>query len=333
MTCLRAAKIDTKINAKIGERYTHISSRHPCFSGEANVNRGRIHLPVSPACNIQCRFCKRVFNKAAPPRESAPRESAPEESAQRESGGAAGWEQRPGVSARLLRPEEAPDLVRRALELCPEITVAGIAGPGDTLATGHALETFAVIHREFPRLINCLSTNGLLLERYADDLFRVGVRTVTVTVNAVDPLILDKICSQVIVDGKTYKGPEGAAILIEAQKRGIRRAAALEILIKINIVFVPSINGDHIGDIARTAAECGAGIVNIIPLIPQYEFAGFPAPDCVELARARTAAENYLPVFRHCQHCRADAVGVPGREDLSSLFYGRREFAETFSHG
>lgn len=302
MACLGAAVS----SAKIDERYSHISSRHPCFSGEASVNRGRVHLPVSPACNIQCRFCKRAFNKA---------------------------EQRPGVSAELLKPQDALDLVRRALEICPEITVAGIAGPGDTLATGHALETFAIIHREYPDLINCLSTNGLLLERRADDVFRAGVRTLTVTVNAVDPVVLDKICSRVILDGNVYEGIEGAAILIEAQKRGIRKAAALGILIKINIVLIPSINGDHIGDIARTAAECGAGIVNIIPLIPQYEFADFPVPDCVELARAREAAEVYLPVFRHCQHCRADAVGIPGRGDLSSLLYGYREFDQTFSHG
>ncbi|MDR1443922.1 MAG: radical SAM protein [Treponema sp.] len=294
---------------RIDERYTHISGRHPCFSGEANVNRGRVHLPVSPACNIQCRFCRRAFAPV----------SAPD-----------GGEQRPGVSAGLLRPREAADLVGRALELCPEITVAGIAGPGDTLATGHALETFGIIHREYPDLINCLSTNGLLLERYVDDMFRVGVRTVTVTVNAVDPLILERICSRVILDGVKYERAEGAAILIDAQKRGIRKAAALGILVKINIVFIPLINGDHIGGIARAAAECGAGIINIIPLIPQHEFARFPEPDCFELAQAREEAEHYLPVFRHC---RADAVGVPGREDISSLFYGQREFEQTFSHG
>jgi nitrogen fixation protein NifB len=268
---------------------------------------GRIHLPVSPACNIQCRFCKRTFNKA---------------------------EQRPGVSAALLKPEGAVELVRKALKLCPEITVAGIAGPGDTLATPHALETFRIIHGEFPDLINCLSTNGLLLERYADAIHEVGVGTLTVTVNAVDPVILDQICSHVVLDGKKYTGTEGASILIEAQKRGIRKAADLGLLIKINIVLIPKVNGDHIGEIARTVSELGAGIINIIPLIPQHEFAGSEEPDCVELAQAREAAEKYLPVFRHCQHCRADACGIPGKGDLSSLLYeDQREFEQTFSHG
>ena len=290
----------------IAERFSHVANRHPCFSGPANMNRGRIHLPVSPACNIRCRFCRRVFNQT---------------------------ENRPGVSAELVKPTEAAALVRRALELCPQISVAGIAGPGDTLTTGHALETFAIIHREFPNLINCLSTNGLLLERYAEDLANTGVRTITVTVNAVDPVILEQICSGVTLDGVHYHGVEGAALLIEAQKRGIAKAAALGALIKINIVLVPTINGAHIGEIARTTAAAGAALVNIIPLIPQFEFAHFSPPSCEELSAAREAAEAWLPVFRHCKHCRADACGIPGQGDLSSLLYGEKKFEETFSHG
>jgi nitrogen fixation protein NifB len=284
------------------------------------MNHGRVHLPVSPACNIQCRFCKRSFNKAdAPDRED-----------------------RPGVAGVILKPEEAVEQVRKALRICPEISVAGIAGPGDTLATPHALRTFALIHQEFPELINCLSTNGLLLERYAEDIINAGVRTVTVTVNAVDPLILDRICSQVILEGVRYRGTEGASLLIEAQKRGIRRIADLGALVKINIVLIPGVNGEHIAEIARTTAGLGAGLINIIPLIPQHEFAHHPAPDCEDLSQAREAAEAVLPVFRHCQHCRADACGIPGRGDLSALLYGTepggipesiRGFEQTFSHG
>jgi nitrogen fixation protein NifB len=178
-----------------------------------------------------------------------------------------------------------------------------------------------------------MSTNGLLLERCAKRIHAVGVRTLTVTVNAVDPLILDKICSRIVLDDIVYDGIEGAAILIGAQKRGVKKAAGLGLLIKINIVLVPGINENHIGEIARTMAGLGAGICNIIPLIPQGEFADHAAPDCDELFRAREAAEEYLPVFRHCRHCRADACGIPGKGDLSSLLYGNREFEETFSHG
>ena len=294
-------------STKPDTRFEKISNLHPCFSEGANMNKGRIHLPVSPSCNIRCKFCKRSFNLS---------------------------EQRPGVTGLLLNPEQAAQLVEKALALCPEITVAGIAGPGDTLATPHALETFKLIHKQHPGLINCLSTNGLLLERYARDIWNAGVRTVTVTVNAVDPEILVHICSDIVLDGKHYKGLESARLLIEAQKSGIRKMAALGAVVKINTVLIPNINDDHISEIARTAAELGAAIINIIPLIPQYELAHIKAPGCAELNEARQAAEEFLPVFRHCRHCRADAFGIPGRGDLSDLLYGgRQRVQETFSHG
>lgn len=300
MSCIGTTKLE------LDERLEHIANRHPCFGAEANVRYGRLHLPVSPTCNIQCKFCKRSVNKL---------------------------EQRPGVTRKVLSPQEANKLVDKALELCPEITVVGIAGPGDTLATGCALETFRLVNESHPELINCLSTNGLLLEQYADEIYNVGVRTVTVTVNAVDPVILKDICSWVIKDGVKHEGYEGAEILIEAQKRGIKKLAELGAIIKINSVLIPGINDSHMGEIAQTVKELGANIMNIIPLIPQNELSHMDAPTCFELNAAREEAEKFLPVFRHCQHCRADACGIPGKSDVSGLLYETEGIPQTFSHG
>lgn len=75
-----------------------VFARHPCFG--AARNRGRIHLPVCPVCNISCNFCVRSLNED---------------------------EDRPGVTAQVISPEEAVEVVRRGVELCPEISVAGIA--------------------------------------------------------------------------------------------------------------------------------------------------------------------------------------------------------------
>jgi nitrogen fixation protein NifB len=288
------------------DRLAHMANRHPCFGGGPNMNRGRVHLPVSPACNIQCAFCNRTRNET---------------------------EQRPGVTSELLSPEDAADLVDRALELCPALTVAGIAGPGDTLATHHAIDTFQIIKKRHPELINCLSTNGLMLEQYAQELIEAGVRTITVTVNAVDPEILQYICLWVVKDGKKYEGVEGASILIEAQKRGIAKISALGALVKINMVLVPGVNNDHVEEVARTVKELGAHFINIIPLIPQYKLAHLHEPTCEELHAAREQAEQYLPVFRHCQRCRADACGIPGKLDVADQLYAVRQAATTFSHG
>jgi len=288
------------------EHFSHLAKKHPCFSGEAHMKFGRMHLPVSPACNIQCNFCVRSLNQT---------------------------EERPGVTQKILSPDEAVDTVEKALGLCPEITVVGIAGPGDTLASSASLDTFGKVHERFPEMILCLSTNGLRLEENVERMVAVGVQTISVTVNAVDPGILSQLVGWVAWHGKSYSGPQGAEILIQAQLRGIRKAAASGLLVKCNAVLVPSINDDHIEEIAKAVSEAGATSLNIIPLIPQGKLSHIPAPSCAALNRARLTAERYLPVFRHCKHCRADACGIPGKNiELSALLYSK-QVENTFSHG
>jgi len=284
----------------------HLVKNHPCLGGEAHKKFGRLHLPVSPACNIQCNFCKRDCNSN---------------------------EERPGVANGILQPKDAVDTVKRALELCPEITVVGIAGPGDTLATNNAIETFKLVDKAYPNLIKCLSTNGLLLYKKYREIYDSGVRTITVTVNAVDPEIQNDITSYIVYEGKVIHGIEGAKILIENQLKGIRAISQLGVVVKVNSVLIPGINSEHIEEIARTVKEAGASLYNIIPLIPQHDLSHIHAPDCIELDKARRDGEKHLEVFRHCKHCRADACGIPGEKDLSKELYGTNLALETFSHG
>lgn len=286
--------------------YRDLQNSHPCFGGQKN-NAGRIHLPVSPGCNIACRFCDRAVNDV---------------------------ERRPGVTSKVITPEESLSVLSKALELCPDITVAGIAGPGDTLASDYALETFKKIKERFPRLIKCMSTNGLLLYERADEVINVGIDSLTVTVNAVDPEIEAKLNKYIIYQVKKYEGVEAAEILIENQLKGIRKVSQAGITVKVNTVLVPNINGEHIEEIAKTVKEVGASIYNIIPLIPQHELSDQQAPTCSQIDEARTRASKYIDVFRHCQHCRADAVGVPGKSEFGDQIYQKRlNIKETFSHG
>ena len=289
--------------------YEELTEKHPCFARGANSGNGRIHLPISPSCNIECRFCERSFNT---------------------------YEKRPGVTSTVIPPVEALEAIRKALEVCPAIHVAGIAGPGDTLASPYALETFRLIKKEFPQLIKCMSTNGLLLAEKADEIIEVGIDSLTVTVNAVDPAIEAQLNDGIVWHGKHYTGTEAAEILIEQQLAGIRRVAGSGITLKVNTVFVPEINGEHIEEVARTVAEAGADIYNIIPLIPNHKLKNCREPDCMELERAILRASKYIDVFRHCQRCRADAVGIPGGEDYGSVIYlnlQRLSRKDTFSHG
>lgn len=288
------------------ENQERLRNNHPCFASKPG-NLGRIHLPVSPACNIGCRFCSRVLNDT---------------------------ENRPGVTAKVIKPEESIAILRKALKICPDIKVVGIAGPGDTLATDTALETFRLVDKEFPHLLKCMSTNGLLLDEKADQVIASKIDSLTVTVNAIDPEIEAKLNKFVLYHGKKYDAYEGAKILIENQLNGIRKVAKSGITVKVNTVLVPRINGSHIEQIAKTVSSLGASIYNIIPLIPTYELKDEKAPFCFEIEEARKSAGKYIDVFRHCNRCRADAVGVPGVSEFSKEVYSE-DFvvSDTFSHG
>ncbi|WP_027207626.1 radical SAM protein [Butyrivibrio fibrisolvens] len=291
----------------MAKSYQELTQNHPCFARGQKSNKGRIHLPVSPGCNIACKFCDRQIND---------------------------YEDRPGVTSEVISPEEALEAVGRAIELNPDIHVAGIAGPGDTLATDFALKTFRLIKDRYPELIKCMSTNGLMLPDKADEIIDVGVDSLTVTVNAVDPKIEAKLNSAIVYHGKRYTGEEAAGILIHNQLEGIRKVAASGTSVKVNTVLVPEINKDHIETIAKTVAQAGAKIYNIIPLIPQAELTWCSAPTCHDIERAKAVAIKYLDVFMHCSRCRADAVGVPGGVDISKYVWLKvLNTRQTFSHG
>jgi len=150
-----------------------------------------------------------------------------------------------------------------------------------------------------------------------DALAEVGVRHLTVTVNAVDPEV-GRWMYAWAREGTTLKrGLDAAAWLWDRQRAGIAAAAKHGMAIKINSILVPGINEAHLADVAGTVRNLGATIMNIIPLIPVAgtEFSDVPEPSHAALLHARAQAAPYLPIMAHCARCRADAVGKLGADD------------------
>jgi MoaA/NifB/PqqE/SkfB family radical SAM enzyme len=273
------------------------SLTHPCFNGCGGKN-SRIHLPVAPSCNIQCNYCRRKYE--------CPNES------------------RPGVTAKVLTPREALERYKAVKERLGRIDVAGIAGPGDALADFEKTrETFALLREADPDITFCLSTNGLLLPRYAEEIAALGVSHVTVTVNALEPLAGKRIYRFVENEGKRYSGAEGAAILLRNQYEGIGRVKDLGLVCKVNIVMLKGLNDSIIPDIAARVKEAGADICNIMQLIPVAGtlFEHLPMVSNAEIMETRKKCEAILPQMYHCRQCRADAAGTLD-EDISYLFTG-----------
>jgi nitrogen fixation protein NifB len=261
---------------------------HPCFTEEAHTKFSRAHLSVAPACNIQCRYCIRKFDCAN--------------------------ESRPGITSKVLTPVEAVERTRVLVERSESLSVVGIAGPGDPLANAPTFETMTNIHSEFPDLTLCVSTNGLLLPEKLEQLIASGVRSLTVTINAVTPETAEKVYRWVFYRGRRYEGREAAELLLEKQWHGLEQAVSAGLVVKVNTVFIPGVNEAEIPMIAEQAGKRGAVIMNILPLIPQAEFAELKRPSHAELTRMREICRSFIKQMTHCKQCRADACGILGED-------------------
>lgn len=272
---------------------------HPCFHCGA-TEMARIHLPVAPGCNIQCNYCVRKFDCTN--------------------------ESRPGVVSRVLTPKEALKRFRGAKNAVRNLTVVGIAGPGDPLANFQEVkETLRLIRQEMPDITFCLSTNGLMLPFYASHLISLGVSHVTVTVNAVSEETAAGIYSNINYLGRTYTGREGAGILLNNQLMGIQYLSSMGVVVKVNVVVIKGVNDHELKAIVERVREYGADITNFIKMIPVKgsAFEDLETISSMELNKLRYQLQEVLPQMFHCRQCRADAIGTLDN-DISLELTGRR---------
>jgi nitrogen fixation protein NifB len=214
----------------------------------------------------------------------------------------------------VLQPKEALERINEVFDKMKHIKVVGIAGPGDPLANPETFETLHLVHEKYPDTILCISTNGLLLPDKIDELEKYGVRNVTVTLNAIDPTIGEKIYTFVEYGGKKYHGHEAAKLLLSHQLAGIEEAIKRKMLVKTNTVYIPGVNEGNIPEIAKKVGVMGVFNFNIIPLIPQYKFRDVTPPTPTEKMHMHELCAPYVRQMRHCQRCRADAIGVLGKD-------------------
>lgn len=268
---------------------------HPCYSEQAHHHFARMHVAVAPACNIQCNYCNRKYDCSN--------------------------ESRPGVVSELLTPEQAVKKTLAAAIAIPQMTVLGIAGPGDPLANPErTFAAFRMLSEQAPDIRLCVSTNGLTLPQHVDELVRHNIEHVTITINAVDPVVGERIYPWIFWNHRRIRGRKAAAILIEQQLKGLSMLTGRGVLVKVNSVMIPGINDAHLQTVNREVKARGAFLHNIMPLIAEpahgtyFGLTGQRGPTHDELQALQDACAGDMNMMRHCRQCRADAVGLLGED-------------------
>jgi len=99
-------------------------ANHPCFNAKMKGIYGRVHLPVAPRCNIQCKYCDRKYDCVN--------------------------ESRPGVTSAVLTPRQAMSYLEFIFEKTKNISVVAIAGPGDPFANPEeTMETLRLVRKKY----------------------------------------------------------------------------------------------------------------------------------------------------------------------------------------
>jgi len=273
---------------------------HPCYSEEAHHYFARMHVAVAPACNIQCNYCNRKYDCSN--------------------------ESRPGVTSERMTPEQAALKVVAVANKVPQLSVLGIAGPGDSLCDWRrTFQTFRLVEKRLPDLKFCISTNGLALPDHIDALAEHNIDHVTITINMVDPQVGTGIYPWIYFNGRRYTGLDASKILHERQMEGLDALSARGILVKVNSVMIPGINDAHLLEVNAAIKARGAFLHNVMPLISAPEhgthfgMAGQRGPTPAELKELQDKLAGGANLMRHCRQCRADAIGMLG-EDLSQDF-------------
>jgi len=280
-------------------------TNHPCFNAKIRGKFGRVHLPVAPRCNIQCNYCDRKYDCVN--------------------------ESRPGVTSAVLTPHQAMAYLDFVFEKVKNISVVGIAGPGDPFANPEeTMETLRLVRKKYPEIMLCLATNGLGLEPYIDELAQIGVSHVTVTLNAIDHDIGAKIYSYIRYGKRVLAPKTGIKILLEKQLEAIAGLKEKGITTKVNTIILPGINEDHIEEVAKKMGELKVDILNCVSFYSNKgsAFANLGEPPKEVVRKIRKKAAQYIPQMYHCARCRADAIGILGEDNNAELIEKLKECSQ-----
>ena len=204
------------------------TNREACSPETDGTMPGCIHLPVAPACNIQCRFCARTFDGAGE-----------------------------GMST-ALSPQEAVEQISSRLARREPIAKALIFGPGESLANAASYVVLRRLSWLHPELILGIETNGLLLRDRIEQIVADGVRAVSITINALSEETAKKIYSGILYKGRRYPIEAAAEFLLKNQWQGLMLAVDAGLQVSVRTIVVPGVNEEEVPLIAGKAGKLGA---------------------------------------------------------------------------
>ncbi len=229
-----------------------------------------LQLNVAPTCNMLCNFCSKGSDCICNGND-------------------------PSYHSRMFTPRQAVNWAVSTISKDKRIKVVKISGPGEPLGSSQTFEVMKRLGQKLPEVIFGISTNGLRLEEKAEALESMGVRLVTIAINAVRPETITKLYSKLILDNDIISGPGLSAILHDRQMKGLRKCIRLGMTVNVNTVYFPGINDEDIELIAQLCKDSGIASMCLIAGFPGGKFARMRVPSVTDMVAMQQKIGKILP--------------------------------------
>lgn len=260
---------------------------HPCFN-YSSANKGilRMHLPIAEKCNMKCKYCRSDASCSNDCLSTC----------------------FPGQAQYVLNPDEAFEKVKSLKSKNERYKIFGVSGPGDPLANPFELfKTIELIKSRYSDIEFCISTNGVELTRYMQELLFYNIKYITLTINTLREKTAENIYEWCFAGKNILRGKEAARYILEKQRQAIELLNQYDnIFVKINTVYIPQINSEEIEEIVEFVNDNNAYIYNLMPLIGVN--AKENAQTKLKVSLLREQFSKLTNVMTHCKQCRSDDI-------------------------
>jgi MoaA/NifB/PqqE/SkfB family radical SAM enzyme len=197
------------------------------------AGKGRtVFIPVAAGMNVDCAYC----GAHAPCRHALPF----------------------ALTGRAFEPDEALDRIIPIMEHRGRLDDLCIAGPGEALASLATRVVLRVLTWRYSGIGRSIWTNGLLLSEQLDELARLGLNRVIITINSYERLTAERLYAWVTYRGRSYVGRAAGDLLLEKQWLGLSLAKDHGLHVTVHSVLVPRVNEADLASIASRAGRLGA---------------------------------------------------------------------------
>ncbi len=233
----------------------------------------------------------------------------------------------PGSSSQAMRPEEALAWLEGRLAHKGQGYEVELAGPGDPLATPQL--TFEILHllrKRYAKLDFSITTLGISGDQQAQTLAALGVRRITVLLDAVDTETVQRLYLWIRPAKRTIPLIQAAKLLLGEQATAIAAFRREGIAVKVKTTVYPGVNDNHVGKIARQAAAMGAKAMAVLPCLSAVvDGVSIAAPSKELIAKLQRLSARYLSgVEAETPEYDADRIQPATPADAVSMRPGHR---------